>query len=241
MIPCCYVFRYDDPEKREKALKRLYCSIESIKNQTDEIYVIDASENPIEVPICVNIINHPQTGTFNKSQILNYGVKHYLSDYIWCILADADIIFEPDYVKKMEAYTHGEPVRVTGYSQSAYHEFYTSDYNEAMRLINDRGVTAWRSGEAPGIGLLHIPSFLKIRGFNEKFREYSCEDTELNRRLAYINKYIYDPTIKNVHLFHEPNAANFTNENNEIYYESERLFQSGNLARNDPDTWDSYE
>jgi len=244
MIPVCYVFRYDR-EKREKALKRLLCSLSSILFQQGipNIHILDASSEKVNIPPHYeNLLfrfHKPQSGSFNKAVLMNHLIKNYLADREYCILADIDIIFEPDYIKKMEAYTQGEPVRVVGYNQGAAHEFLTSDFNEGMRLIKEKGEMSYRCGESPGLGLLHIPSFLKIRGFNEEFKEYGPEDCELNRRLAYINKYIYDKDIVNIHLYHEQNDNNFANQNVEIYNESEKRFQSGDLVRNN-DKWGEY-
>ena len=241
MLPCVYVFQYSK-DKIEKALYRLRCSINSISTQTNNIYIVTDSNGPeltdsvysIKDKYEISILYTSKFNvTFNKSRLLNFAIKNYLLKYDYCILADTDIIFSPDYIEKMEKYTHGEPCRVTGFNQGAAHEFYISDFNEAVKLINEHGVTSYRCGESVGIGLLHIPSFLKIRGFNEDFQEYAPEDCELNRRLSYINKHIYDPSIVNIHLYHEPNAANYTNENNKIYEESEKRFLAGDLIRND--------
>lgn len=237
MIPVCYVFRFDG-EKRKKALRRFQCSINSIIKQA-KIYVLDASTVPITMS-GVELLHKPQSGPFNKSILMNHLIKNYLKDYEYIILADIDIVFPPDYAGRMESYAHGEPCRAVGYNQSAYHEFYTSDFEEGMRLIREHGVMSYRCGESPGLGLLHVPSFLKIRGYNENFKEYGSEDCELNRRIAYINKYIYDKSIVNIHLWHDPNAMNFINQNNEIYNGSEKRFQAGDLVRNEID-WGNYD
>lgn len=245
MLPVVYVFRYDG-EKREKALKRFQCSLENVYKQTTDIYILDSSNEIFPYKIWHNYPDifvkcKQQTGVYNKSKLLNHLIKKYMKHYEYCILMDIDIIVEPYYFEKMEAYyTHGQPCRVTGFNQGAAHEFYTSDFNEGMKLIKENGVTSYRCGESVGIGLLHIPSFLSIRGFNEDFQEYGPEDCELNRRLSYVCKHIYDPSIVNIHLWHEPNAANFTNQNNEIYRQSEKRFLAGDLIRNYSDTWGEY-
>ena len=238
MIPCIYVFRYEG-EKREKAIKRLECSVNSFKKQA-KIFILNASTSGLYIPDA-EIVNKPQYGPFNKAKLINHLVKHCLSKEEWCILADIDIIFEHNYVEKMTEYFRPWPRRMLGYSQGAAHEFYTSNFNEALKNIEEKGITAYNSGIAPGIGLLHIPSFIKIQGYNEDFLEYGPEDAELNKRLATIIPLIENPHIKNVHLWHEPADRNYVKENIAIFEESEKRIKAGDILRNNSKTWGEYD
>ena len=81
--PVLYIFNFNYPHI-ETALKRLQCSVKSIINQVDEIYILNAST---QISLGINqfielkneirkfiIINKPIKGYFNKSKIMQLNI-----------------------------------------------------------------------------------------------------------------------------------------------------------------------
>ncbi len=198
MIDVLYIFKYDG-DKYEKAKQRLICSIDSIKYQGVQIYVIDSSIQGLNLKVQENIhwCHKPYAGIFNKSRSINYGVKKYVqSEYF--IMSDIDIIYNKNHVKNMLKYTKGIPSRVIHYHCEIDQEFYSCNFNELEKLPHKEKALA------PGLGLIHTPTFMLIQGYNEEFLKYSPEDQCFNERIWMINKnVIADSNIYTLHLWHE--------------------------------------
>ena len=86
-----------------------------------------------------------------------------------------------------------------------------------------------QNGFSDGCGLYHTPSFMQIRGFVERYFEYGPESVDFNKRVGTFNDIITDDTIRQIHLWHEPNKRDYVEKNIALFNE---IRQSGNLVIN---------
>jgi predicted glycosyltransferase involved in capsule biosynthesis len=240
-IPVLYVFNFTQ-ERISKAIQRLQCSFDSIKDQTDKIFILNASK----VNFALNysgsklvIIHKPFNGYFNKCKLINYMVKHYLQDYEYFLHSDIDIVYRDNYVENMHAYINYpiQPVRVIPRNIAMPIEYYSSDYEKLWTVA--KNFRQHPSGEAPGIGLIHVPSFMMIRGYNESFNGWGSEDREFNDRISRINKFIYDRNIDHIHLWHEAINREHHEQNRRLFNNSIQKTALKNIIRNN-ESWGEY-
>ena len=166
---------------------------------------------------------------FNKSKLINWAVKNLLASTKYFIVSDADIIYPDDYIERLEAYTSGPgPVRVLPYNVGCDIEYYTSSFDELNNVLHDMKPSL-QNGFSDGCGLYHTPSFMQIRGFVERYFEYGPESVDFNKRVGTFNDIITDDTIRQIHLWHEPNKRDYVEKNIALFNE---IRQSGNLVIN---------
>lgn len=218
-VDLLYVFRYDDAHI-QNAIKRLRCSIQSVQKQSiiPNIIVADYSDRSIRdelrdirnITYKYNVVQMPQ---FNKSLLINHAVRKFVTtEYFF--FSDIDLVYPPDYIQRMLAQIDSRKriVRVVPYNYNIYEERYTFDYYLLLTLKKSNG------GLAHGNGLIHLPSFKRIRGYNEKLIGHGPEDDEFNQRIAKINDLIYDTDIVTTHLYHEELNRIQCELNSKIYH-----------------------
>jgi len=201
MIQVLYVLNFISPHF-ESACLRLECSVNSIVGEDIEIVIFNGSEENITNEYLLNydkvkIYHKHCPGYFNKSKLINYAVKNYINTEFF-IFSDIDLVYQSGYIKGMCTYISNSTInRVIPWNNNIYDLKYTSSYDELMILNKDN-----RGGHAHGNGLIHVPSFMKVRGYNEKFLGYGAEDDEFNTRLGKINNLIYTDTLRSAHIYH---------------------------------------
>lgn len=201
MIQVLYVLNFTPPHF-EAACLRLECSVKSIFNDDVEIVVFNGSEEGITNEYLldcskVKIYHKHCPGYFNKSKLINYAVKNYINTEFF-IFSDIDLVYQSRYIQGMCGYISNSVYnRVIPWNNNIYNLLYSSSYDELMTLEKDH-----KGGYAHGNGLIHKPSFMKIRGYNEKFLGYGPEDDEMNTRLGKINNLIYTDTLRSAHIYH---------------------------------------
>jgi hypothetical protein len=247
ITPVLYVFNFKK-EYLDKALKRLTCSVTSLNNQVDKIYIINASENYVMDKLLFNnspnieIINKPIAGFFNKSKIANWSVKHLLSEYKYFIMSDIDIVYPPNYIKRLielkNIYSH-LTIRLMPKNLLTPHEIYSSNYNKLLELTKQ--CRQHPTGEARGLGLIHIKSYIDILGMNEYYLGNAPEDWSLNNRLEkYGNKIIFEPKIVEIHLWHQVINREEAPSNKIRYLNEIKQIEKGQVIFNNPKTWGEY-
>ncbi len=199
MTDVIYVFKYDG-DKYENARKRLLCSIDSLKNQLVNIIVINNSQQKLKLEMNTSItcVHKPYEGPINKARSINYGVKNFVkSEYF--LMSDIDIVYGRYHLTYMlKQIPINKPVRITHYHCEILQEFYSSDF-EKLKNVSHK-----EKFHAPGLGLIHRPSFMEIQGYNEEFIGYSPEDQCFNERIWVINDDIrLDSNIYTFHLWHD--------------------------------------
>lgn len=237
-IPVLYVFNFK-PEYIVNAIKRLNCSLTSILGQADKIYILNASNENIDIVKNDKIvyIHKPYNKYFNKAKLINYMVKHFLSDYEYFIHSDVDLVYRSDYIQRLKAYITDKPVRVMPRNVVMPMEYYSSKYDELMIIAGK--FKQHSTGESKGNGLFHVPSFIQIHGIDERYQGYGSEDECLNLRLARINKFIFAKEIDHIHLYHLPINYEYRKQNHEIFKQSILRITKGDLIRNEKG-WGNY-
>jgi hypothetical protein len=231
LIPVLYVFNFKS-EHIINAIKRLNCSLTSMLPQADKIYILNASQENIDIVDSDKMvyIYKPYHQYFNKAILINYVVKNYLQEYSYFVHSDIDLIYSQDYLKQLKNYITNKPVRVMPRNIAMPMEYYSSNYND-LKVIADK-YKQHPSGESKGNGLFHIFSFMQIRGFDEKFRGYAPEDDDFNLRIAKINHFIYAREVCHIHLWHQPINREYQDNNQKVFNESLLKIAKGDIIRN---------
>jgi len=218
-----YIFNFA-PANVPKAIKRLRCSIESIRRQS--IYVKIAVSNNSQEDIypklkdldIANYIHKPDTGLFSRAQTINFGVRNLVtSDYFF--VSDIDLIYQPHHIETIynDLEKYDEPIRYIFWNYNIRKEEYSTNYEALMKLPHSGG------GAAGGNGLIHLESFIKIQGYDEEMIGYSPEDDLFNQRIGKINKLIYNNKLATAHLFHPRFNMIQHAKNMEIYHKKLKI------------------
>jgi len=224
---CCFLYSFDFKEKEiDNAIKRLNISIKSIIDQNVDVCICNTSKIDIKKSITninkIRYLYYPlKQENYCKPKTINIGVRKLVnSEYFF--LSDIDLIYPPSFVKNMLSYTlYKEPVRIIFFNYNLgkcidYKNFKT--YKKLLERVKDSQRTT--IGIAPGNGLVHLKSFHKIGGFDERYIGYGPEDADFNLRISIINKYVevnYDK-VNTYHLYHPINInQEYNNKNIELY------------------------
>jgi len=209
-IDMLYPFHFNDGVERERALKRLRCSIQSIVNQEVNICVCNTSKRCIEndiKDICnVRYIHKPlDVETYCKPQTINYGVCMLVTTPYF-ILSDIDLIYPPTFIKSIKKHVDfSRPVRVVFHNYNLGDSLYSNKYKDYVKSYEkNQDVSRTQFGIAPGNGLIHLESFYKIKGFDTRYKGYGLEDADFNFRIKYICDYreVDDDKLNTYHIFH---------------------------------------
>lgn len=230
-IDFLYIFNFEAPAF-DGAIQRLRYSIESIKNQNVNICLSNNSKECIlkyieDLVPNIKYIHKNYSGPFSRALGINFAVKNLVQTEYF-IISDIDLIYQKkhielliDKVNKLEVnlpiryvmYNYNEEPQYSynfAYSKNRYISFigrklsaikqplYSSNFEELIKLPKSKG------GFAHGNGLIHLDSFMKIRGYDEEMIGYGPEDDLFNTRISKINYIVYDDDMKNatMHLWH---------------------------------------
>lgn len=208
-IDFLYSFHFNGAEK-DKAIERLRESIKSIREQHVNICVCVTSDDCIlkEIKDLADIRYYHKRLKLNiycKPKTINIGVKKLVRTPYF-IHSDIDLIYPKHHIEEMIKYTeYYVPVRVIFNNHNLGFEYQGKDYSSYKKFFNKHGdISRLKSGIAPGNGLIHLETFKKIQGYDEKYIGYGLEDADFNMRIAYINKMIEldDKRINTCHLYH---------------------------------------
>jgi hypothetical protein len=239
MVPVLYVLKFDD-STIDKAVQRLNNSLENLLPQADRIYILNASNKDLKINReKITYLYKPHKGYFNKSILINYSVKNFLQDYEYFIFSDIDLVYESNYVNRMNEYVKNNqtPIRVIPHNTNLNIECYSSDFNHLKDVYSITG--SMSKGWSHGNGLIHTKSFMQIKGYNESYLGYSPEDQDFNMRIGKINKLIYDENLLDFHLWH-PQVNREHVRNNEMIYKQYKVeIEQGRLVFNG-NIWGEY-
>ncbi|WP_245984213.1 glycosyltransferase family 2 protein [Gillisia mitskevichiae] len=192
---------------RNRDLKRVKASFDSIKNQTEAkfrvVFVDYGSEEPL-VDNLKQLCNSYEFVTpyflpvslllWNKSKALNYGILQTKTPYIF--IADVDLVFHPETITLLNNLAVEDKFFLfsLGYLDRAESRKLTQSYNfEDLRPS--------RFGDVNGMILASKEAFLEVNGFDEFFHFYGSEDEDLFARM------------EKVGYKREANAAHYFNHN----------------------------
>ena len=170
-------------------------------------------------------------GLFNKALCINYAVKNLVeTDYF--IISDVDLVYSKDHIQRLKLKidnltTPSEKIRFITYNYNLHPRFekpklarvaaripfvrkyfqdenyyfpysYSSDFTVLDQLPKSAG------GFAHGNGLVHLETFMALRGYDEEMIGYGPEDGLFNTRISKVNRVIYDnlPDTASYHLWH---------------------------------------
>jgi len=202
-----YPFHFENDV--ESAVERLLVSIESLINQNVRICVCNTSPKCIKkyLPSGLDYIHIPRTDeTYCKSKTINIGVKKMIrSEYFFT--SDIDLVYPPTFIEYMSLFTLVKnPIRVLfsnhNIGQTPKVPQTYEECKNAFALSQDtRRATKYY---APGNGLVHLPTFKKVGGYDERFIGHGSEDSEFNYRMSKLNKYfqIDLDVVNTYHLWH---------------------------------------
>lgn len=132
---------------------------------------------------------------WNKSKALNVIIKNLTSEF--CFVADVDLIFHPDFVKKAQLLQRPETAI---YFQVG---FLRPDQKEGENYFD---YTNYRksTSEATGLCMFPVKILKELRGFDEFYHFWGAEDTDMLVRLnnaGYKTTY-YDKEVLMIHQWH---------------------------------------
>lgn len=264
-----YIFNFE-PRHMAGALSRFTHSLRSICTQGVTVCVSNNSAQCIE-PMLRGIapgaryIHRPYTGPFSRAHAINFGVRSLVnSEYF--IVSDVDLVYRPDHVERLRQKldaacgTNGVPVRLVTYNYNLLprhwpawmnvrflHRFTyksspgeSSDYFALWKLPKTDG------GYAHGNGVIHLESFMRVRGYDENLIGYGPEDDLFNCRIGKVNRLIYDPDpmTASIHLWHPRLRMIQYRKNMEIWARMKAYYNSlpnpgwdDVMANRDKETW----
>jgi predicted glycosyltransferase involved in capsule biosynthesis len=206
-----YPFHFNN--KLNEAIGRLKSSIDSIKDQNVNICISNTSKKSIkdyfiEYPNIKFFEEEVDIFPYCKPKTINKGVKNLVSsDYF--LISDIDILYPANYVEVMEKLIDENKetvIRVIPFNYCVpFGAPLTYDECTKKGKIDKSSDNLRSNGYAVGIGLIYLPSFKLINGYNEEFKGYGQEDDEFNMRIGYINKIIEIPAniLYTYHIYHE--------------------------------------
>lgn len=218
-----YSFHFD--QNIEEAINRLKISIKSIINQNVNVCVCNTSVKCIKKYLIdfpsIKYIHLPEkVKVYCKSKIINLGVKELVSSKYF-FLSDIDLVYPPTFIEYMSLFTLVKnPIRVIFSNHNLdFTKKIPQNYEECKKSFELS--TTNHKFFAPGNGLVHLSSFNKVGGFDERFVGHGSEDSEFNYRISKINKYYqFDlEEINTFHLFHksQPHVLKQINFNEQMW------------------------
>lgn len=223
-----YIFNYQSQHLKD-ALTRFRYSLSSLADQGARICVSNNSESCIypnikDIVQAVNYIHKPYKGKFSRAHGINFGVRSLVrSEYF--MISDVDLIYRSNHLSsvknKMRTIISNSkrPIRLVFWNYNMEPRYQpawmnmrilrrfaktsplaeSSDYETLALLPNNGG------DFAHGNGIIHLESFIRIRGYDEEMIGYGPEDDLFNTRISKVNDIIYDNDVNTatIHLWHK--------------------------------------
>lgn len=176
-------------------------------------------------------IHKEYNGPFSKALGINYGVKNLVKTEYF-ILSDIDLIYSSDHIQRLMFKFHsmandGEKIRFVCYNYNLMPNINKPEFARSLskfpivrRFFQDRKyqvphdyssnyihldqLPKYAGGYAHGNGLIHLDTFMRIRGYDEDMIGHGPEDSLFNNRISKVNRIIYDnlPDTATYHLWH---------------------------------------
>ncbi|QWD91097.1 hypothetical protein FD973_01795 [Polynucleobacter sp. MWH-Braz-FAM2G] len=168
-------------------------------------------------------MHRPYRGKFSRAHAINFGVRSLVSSEYFMI-SDVDLIYRPDHIDAIKhklqkaLQTIKRPLRMVFWNYNLQPRFEPawmnirflrrfastsplmecSDYETLSKLPNNGG------GFAHGNGIIHLETFMRLRGYDEEMIGYGPEDDLFNTRIGKVNDIIYDNSddTASIHLWH---------------------------------------
>lgn len=222
-----YIFNFES-KHLEGALTRFRHSLASVAAQGARICVSNNSKDCIlsyidDIVRDLAYVHRPYRGQFSRAHGINFGVRSLVrSEYF--MISDVDLIYRNDHVAAVQHKVRAAlrtaklPLRMVFWNynlQPRYQPAWmnmralrrfaatsprmeSSDYEALSRLPHNGG------GFAHGNGIIHLESFMRLRGYDEEMIGYGPEDDLFNTRIGKVNDIVYDRgnDTASIHLWH---------------------------------------
>ena len=246
-----YIFNFES-QYMESALVRFRHSLASVAAQGARICVSNNSEGCIlshidDLVHDLAYVHRPYRGQFSRAHGINFGVRSLVrSEYF--MISDVDLIYHRNHLaavqRKMRAAlsTAKRPLRMVFWNynlQPRYQPVWmnmrilrrfaatsprmeSSDYDALSRLPHNGG------GFAHGNGIIHLESFMRLRGYDEEMIGYGPEDDLFNTRIGKVNDLVYDrgDDTASIHLWHPRLRLIQLKKNMRIWQERKIFFEN---------------
>jgi hypothetical protein len=250
-VDILYIFNFE-PQYLEGALTRFRHSLASVAEQGARICVSNNSEYCIRSRIDdivhdLAYVHQPYRGQFSRAHGINFGVRSLVrSEYF--MISDVDLVYRRDHLAavkrkiRVSLYTAERPLRMVFWNynlQPRYHPAWmnirflrrfaatsplmeSSDY-EALAVLPHNG-----GGFAHGNGIIHLESFMRLRGYDEEMIGYGPEDDLFNARIGKVNYIVYDKgdDTASIHLWHPRLRQIQLKKNMRIWQERKAFFNT---------------
>jgi glycosyltransferase involved in cell wall biosynthesis len=196
-------------------------------NQGSELLITKDIESILEKQPNINYIYNDTRGKFwNKSNALNIGIKRAKGDTV--IIADIDLIFSESFLASISK-------KVSSDNFLTFNAFYlTKDY-DLNKIFSDDDKNIFYSGFN---GLCVIPKneLFNIRGYDEFFQIWGCEDDDIIKRLEMSGLKRYHVTNDKIPVYHQWHVTRSPSQPSFWYLEMVKyLFENNTVSRNDID------
>jgi hypothetical protein len=135
------------------------------------------------------------------------GVENLVSSKYF-FTSDIDLVYPPTFIEYMGLFALSDiPVRVIFSNNNLqYSDKNISTYKDCKNFYENTK-EKFKKFYAPGNGLVHLPTFKKIGGYDVRFIGHGSEDSEFNYRISKLNKYfqIDLEEVNTYHLYHQYN------------------------------------
>jgi len=166
------------------AIERMKICLKSLETNTEKyrICISDTSEvsqkNVLDDFIKEGYGYHYEkcTGLFNRSRTINNGVRCLVKSNPFMVM-DIDIIVPSDFVRKMIAYYNEKKTCVIG------NMAYLHKGHKATHLWEELCGSPIIYTFNCGFLICNLELFMKINGFDEKYKGYGAEDEDFNLRI----------------------------------------------------------
>lgn len=194
---------------RNRNISRVKKSLDSLSDQSSkeiEVFLVDYGSSESYASKIKEVCNSYDFVTYNycntryqpwnKSRALNSVIKNLTSDF--CFVADVDMIFHPDFIKKAQPLQRPE---TTVYFQVG---FLSPEERVEGKNYNDFTNYRKSTAEATGLSMFPVKILQELRGFDEFYHFWGAEDTDIHVRISnagYRVEY-YDKEILMLHQWH---------------------------------------
>lgn len=145
----------------------------------------------------VTIINCRTEGElWCKSRAINIALKQIKTSYVF--VGDVDMIFHPEFIQKLEGF---KKVDTVTYFQVG---FLSKQESNKTKDFLDYKINFKSTEEATGMTFFNTEDLLEINGYDEFYKGWGAEDTDVHIRLRHAVKTVnfYDDEVLMLHQWH---------------------------------------
>lgn len=131
-----------------------------------------------------------------KSRAINIALKQCDTDYVF--VGDVDMMFHPEFIQRLEGFKQDD---VVTYFQVG---FLSAKASALCKPFNEYPISFTSTKEATGMSLFKTQDLLAIRGYDEYYKGWGSEDTDVHVRLKQAGNRVvfYDDQVLLLHQWH---------------------------------------